>query len=216
MPSKRTETCQISGTSTDGDNLCHPMLVPSYLQAFDAASDKFGAERNTQKTEVVYYLPNLEAALLECKIDDVCLLASVKVVDTGSNALGVAVGPRVRPHTLLQEKRTAEIFDEVGKKVPSKTLPRIHGGQFGASHTQRRPVGALIAAKPRILDTKKRRGHKLPSKQPSRPTLTPSMARKKPLLSCTSRMQLRQRRSPGRKHPEDTALHRHEPDSVRD
>ena len=139
------------------------MLVPSYLQAFDAASDKSGAERNTQKTEVVYYLPNLEAALLEWKIDDVCLLASVKVVDTGSNALGVAVGPRVRGQTLLQEKRTAEIFDEVGQRSLQRLFPgftedsleqaTLSAGQSGIGGPAH--LAALIAAKPRILDTKK-------------------------------------------------------------
>ena len=31
----------------DGEILCHPILVPSYLQEFDVANAKVGAERNS-------------------------------------------------------------------------------------------------------------------------------------------------------------------------
>ena len=40
----------------DGDILCHPILVPSYLQALDVANAKVGAERNPQKKVVIYYV----------------------------------------------------------------------------------------------------------------------------------------------------------------
>ena len=44
----------------DGDILCRPILVSSYPQALDTANVKnWGAERNPQKTEVIYYLPDL-------------------------------------------------------------------------------------------------------------------------------------------------------------
>ena len=41
-----------------------PILVPSYLHEFDDANAKVGAERNPQKTEVVCYVDDLDAALL--------------------------------------------------------------------------------------------------------------------------------------------------------
>ena len=56
----------------DGDILCHPILVPSFLQAFDT---------------VIHYLPNLDAAPPEWNVYDVCLLASVSTVACGSNTL---------------------------------------------------------------------------------------------------------------------------------
>ena len=49
----------------DGDILCHPILVPSYLQEFDDANDKVGAERNPHKTDVVYHGADLDATLPE-------------------------------------------------------------------------------------------------------------------------------------------------------
>ena len=49
----------------DGDILCHPLLVPTYLLEFDVANAKVGAERNPQKTEVIYHVNDLGAAPLE-------------------------------------------------------------------------------------------------------------------------------------------------------
>ena len=46
----------------DGDILCHPILVPSYLQEFDVGNAKVGAEPNPQKTEVIYHVNDLDAA----------------------------------------------------------------------------------------------------------------------------------------------------------
>ena len=41
----------------DGDIMCHPILVPSFLQEFDVANATAGAERNPQKTKVIYNVP---------------------------------------------------------------------------------------------------------------------------------------------------------------
>ena len=41
---------------SDGDIVCHPILVPSYLQELDDANAKVGAERNPQKTEAISLL----------------------------------------------------------------------------------------------------------------------------------------------------------------
>ena len=138
----------------DGDMMCHPIPVPSYLQEFDDANAKVGAERNPLRAEVINYLPNVDAAPSEWKVNDLCLLASVSTVACGSNTLGVAVGPRqiladqllanadvVRAmhervqlcqdpetefallreslgvrvgHSILQEQRAGEIYDEAG------------------------------------------------------------------------------------------------------
>ena len=78
----------------DGDILCHPILVPSYLQEFDDANDKMRAERNPQKTDVIYHVADLAAAPPEWKVDEVRKLVSVSTAAIGSNTLGVAVGPR--------------------------------------------------------------------------------------------------------------------------
>ena len=43
----------------DGDILCHPSLVPSYLREFDETNVKVRAERNPQKTEVIYFVKDL-------------------------------------------------------------------------------------------------------------------------------------------------------------
>ena len=41
---------------SDGDIVCHPILVLSYLQELDDANAKVGAERNPQKTEAISLL----------------------------------------------------------------------------------------------------------------------------------------------------------------
>ena len=46
----------------DGDIMCHPVLVPSYLHEFDDAKAKVGAERTPQKTEVVHSVDDPVAA----------------------------------------------------------------------------------------------------------------------------------------------------------
>ena len=78
----------------DGDILCHPILVPSYLQELDVANAKVAAERKPQKTEVIYHVNDLDAAPLEWRHGDVHDMAKVPTVTAGSITLGVAVGPR--------------------------------------------------------------------------------------------------------------------------
>ena len=72
--------------------MCHPILVPSYLQEFDEANKKVGAEQNPQKTEVICFIEDLDAAPPERKVDDVQRTAAVSIVTAGSTTIGVAVG----------------------------------------------------------------------------------------------------------------------------
>ena len=71
--------------------LFHPLLVLPFLPAFDAANVSIGSERNPEKTEVVYYVADLDTALLDWKINDVRQLASVSTAVHGNVTLGVAV-----------------------------------------------------------------------------------------------------------------------------
>ena len=73
--------------------MCYPILVPSYLREFDVANARVGAERNPQRTEVVYCVDDLVAAAPEWKIDNVKQMAAVSTVTAGSVTLGVAGGP---------------------------------------------------------------------------------------------------------------------------
>ena len=52
----------------DGDVMCHPILVLSFLQEFDVDNAKVGAERNLQKTEVIHYVNDLDVAPPEWRI----------------------------------------------------------------------------------------------------------------------------------------------------
>ena len=197
-----------------GDIVCHPVLVPFYLHEFDHANNEVGAERNPQKTEVIYYVEDLNAAPAEWKLDDVRKLATVSTVTAGSTALGVAVGPRqfiadqlsakaddiramhervqlcqflqtesallreslgvsrinhslrVHGHKILQEKRAAAIYDEIGQRSLEKLFPGFtedtleqatsSAGQSGIGYRRARDIAApahlvaLIAARPRI------------------------------------------------------------------
>ena len=78
----------------DGVIICHPILVPSFVQEFVVSNAKVGAERNPLKTEVIYYVNDLDAAPLEWKIHGMQNMAKVSTVTAGSITLGVAVGPR--------------------------------------------------------------------------------------------------------------------------
>ena len=64
----------------DGDIMCHPILVPSFLQEFDVANANVGAEQNHKKTEVIYYVNDLDAAALVWRIRDVQNMAKVSTV----------------------------------------------------------------------------------------------------------------------------------------
>ena len=76
----------------DGDILCHPILVLTYLQEFAVANARIGVVRNPQKTEVIYNVIYLDAAPPEWRIGR--NMAKVSTVTGGSATLGVAVGPR--------------------------------------------------------------------------------------------------------------------------
>ena len=67
LGSRRSTTCSNGGLADrwyldDGDSLCHPELVLPYLEASDTANVQIGAERNRQKTEVIFYVADLDAA----------------------------------------------------------------------------------------------------------------------------------------------------------
>ena len=111
MRCKRIEVWEVD----DGDILCHPILVPSYLQEFDDANDKIGAERNPLKTDVIYHVADLAAAPPEWKVDEVRKLVSVSTAATGSNTLGVAVGPRQFIADHLQAK--ADVIRAMHERV---------------------------------------------------------------------------------------------------
>ena len=69
--------------------MCHPILVLPFLQDFDVANARVGAERNPLQTEVIYNVSGLDAAPPEWRIGDVWSLAQTSAV-----TLGVAVGSR--------------------------------------------------------------------------------------------------------------------------
>ena len=78
----------------DGDTMCHPILVLPFLHDFDVANSTVGAERNPLKTEVIYYVNDLDAAPPVWNIGDVRSLAKTSAVTGGSITLGVPVGSR--------------------------------------------------------------------------------------------------------------------------
>ena len=111
-----------------GDVLYHPILVPSNLQEFDIANAKVGAERNPQKTEVICYVNDLDAAPPECRILGVQKMAKVSTATAGSITLGVAVGPRQYvADQLLARARVIRAMHE-------RVHPRESGSQPHQSH----------------------------------------------------------------------------------
>ena len=77
---------------------------------------KSGQSEIRRSQEVIYHVADMEAAPPEWKIDEVRLLASVSTVAAGSNTL-------VHGQTILQEKRAAEIYDEVGHSSLERLFP---------------------------------------------------------------------------------------------
>ena len=104
-------------TLDDGDILCHPLLVPPYLQVFDTASAKIGAERNPQKSEVIHHVQNLDAALFEWRISDVRPLTSVSRTAHGNVTL-----PECTVAQTFKKKKLAKIF-EVGQRSLDRLFP---------------------------------------------------------------------------------------------
>ena len=78
----------------DGDIMCHPILVLPFLQDFHVANARAGAERNPLKTDVIYYVNDLDAAPKEWRNGHVRSVAKTSAVTDGSITPGVAVGPR--------------------------------------------------------------------------------------------------------------------------
>ena len=99
----------------DGDTMSHPILVPSCLQEIDDANAKVGAERNPQKTQVIYYVSDLEAAPLEWRIHEVQNMAKVSTVTAGSLTLGVSVGRR--QHIADQLLTKADVIRAMHERV---------------------------------------------------------------------------------------------------
>ena len=66
----------------------------SFLQDLDVPNARVGAERNPLKTEVIYYVNDLVAALPEWRIGNVRKMAQTSTVTDGSITLAVAVGSR--------------------------------------------------------------------------------------------------------------------------
>ena len=71
----------------DGDILCHPILVATYLQEFDVANAKVGAERNPQTTEVIYHMNDQDATPLEGRIRDVQNMDKIPLEASRSESL---------------------------------------------------------------------------------------------------------------------------------
>ena len=68
----------------EGDIMSHPTMVPFFLQEFDVANTKVGAERNLHKTEVI----DLDAAPIEWRIRDAQNMAKLSTVAAGIITLG--------------------------------------------------------------------------------------------------------------------------------
>ena len=131
MLCRKTEAQQTSDID-DGDTPRHPTLVLSYQQAFDTADTKIGAEREPQKTEIICYVGDVDAAPPEWSINDVRPFALSNCVRTlkqnfpFSASLGVSRINhilRVHGHTVLQERQAAKIFDEVGQGKFERLFP---------------------------------------------------------------------------------------------
>ena len=75
----------------DGDIMCHPILVPSFLHEFDVANATVGGGAKPTENEVIYHVNDLDAGPLEWRIRDV---QNMCTVSAGGITLGVTVGPR--------------------------------------------------------------------------------------------------------------------------
>ena len=71
----------------DGDIMCHPIPVLSFLHHFDVATARV-AEWNPLKTELIYNVNDMDAAPPEWRIGDVRSLAKTSAVIDGSTTLG--------------------------------------------------------------------------------------------------------------------------------
>ena len=78
----------------DGDIMCHPILLLSFLQDFDVANARVGGERNPLRTENHLLRERLGRSATEWRVGDVRSLAKTSAVTDDSITLGVAVGSR--------------------------------------------------------------------------------------------------------------------------
>ena len=154
--------------------MCHSILVLPFLQDFEVANARVGAERNPLKTEVINNAHELDAAPLEWNIGDVRSLAKISAVTDGSITLGVAVGfrqfvtdqlasKRIHGHKILEEHNAAAIYDEIGQRSLERLFPgltedsmaqaTLSAGQSGIGFKRARDnavlahLGAVIAAR---------------------------------------------------------------------
>ena len=90
----------------DGDIICDPLLVMPYLECFDRANPKVGADRNRKKTEVIYYATEEEMRNHRetWQLGRVEREAAVSSAACGSLTLGVATGPSSSVDEQLQTK----------------------------------------------------------------------------------------------------------------
>ena len=107
--------------------------MPSFLQEFDVANARVGAERNPKNTEVICYVNDLDAAPPEWRIRDVRSLAKVTTVTDGCITLGVSVGPR--QHIADQLLAKAESFEQCTKTISNARTPYGKVWEFVASTT---------------------------------------------------------------------------------
>ena len=129
----------------DGDSMCRPILVPSFLQELDVANAKVEEEQN-QKAEVIFHGNDVDAALLESRIRDVQSMAKVSTVTAGSITFGVAVGPRqyIADQLLGKADVTRAVHERVqlcqGPQTESPSSERVwelahHSCTPGSSHS---------------------------------------------------------------------------------
>ena len=100
----------------DGDIKCRPTQVLSFLQDVNVANARVGAEQNPLKTEVIYYVNDLDTAAPEWRIGDVRSLAKTSAVTAGIITLGVAVGSRQFITDQLLGK--ADVIRAMHERVP--------------------------------------------------------------------------------------------------
>ena len=90
MRCRKAKAWRINGTWTTVTSRVSQVLP--FLQDFDVANARVGVERNPLKTEVIYYVNDLDAAPPEWRVGDVRSMAETSAVTEGSITLGVAVG----------------------------------------------------------------------------------------------------------------------------
>ena len=105
----------------DGDIMCHPILVPSFLKEFDVANARVGAERNPLKTEVIYYVNDLDAAPAKCRVGVVRSVAKTSAVCYSWQALA--------------SQRPACAYGSGCARIPhpGSRLGDLHAGRLGVS-----------------------------------------------------------------------------------